>query len=88
MVVAVAKAIEAGARTVLCASTGNTAASAAAYAARGGIAAVVSLPGGSVALVKIAQALAYGARAVAIDAGSMARSTWPDRWPTDTRRRW
>src|ERR1700722_15753931 len=69
MVVAVAKAVEAGARTVLCASTGNTAASAAAYAARAGIAAVVLLPGGSVAAAKIAQALAYGARAVAIDAG-------------------
>jgi threonine synthase len=69
MVVAVAKALEAGARTVLCASTGNTAASAAAYAARAGIASVVLLPGGNVAAAKIAQALAYGARAVAVDAG-------------------
>jgi threonine synthase len=67
MVVAVAKALEAGARTVLCASTGNTAASAAAYAARAGMTAVVLLPGGKVAAAKIAQALAYGARAVAID---------------------
>jgi threonine synthase len=69
MVVAVAKALESGAQTVLCASTGNTAASAAAYAARAGIASVVLLPGGKVAAAKIAQALAYGARAVAVDAG-------------------
>src|SRR5271155_2210382 len=67
MVVAVAKAVEAGARTVLCASTGNTAASAAAYAARAGIQSVVLLPGGNVAAAKIAQALAYGARAVAVE---------------------
>jgi threonine synthase len=67
MVVAVAKAVEAGSQTVLCASTGNTAASAAAYASRAGIQAVVLLPGGKVAAAKIAQALAYGARAVAID---------------------
>jgi threonine synthase len=68
MVVAVAKAVEAGAHTVICASTGNTAASAAAYAARAGISAVVLLPGGKVALAKVAQALAYGAKAVALDA--------------------
>jgi threonine synthase len=69
MVVAVAKAMENGARAVLCASTGNTAASAAAYAARGGLEAVVLLPGGKVAAAKVAQALAYGARTVAVDAG-------------------
>jgi threonine synthase len=67
MVVAVAKALERGAHTVICASTGNTAASAAAYAARAGIAAVVLLPGGKVAMAKVAQALAYGARAVAVE---------------------
>lgn len=69
MVVAVAKAMESGARAVLCASTGNTAASAAAYAARGGLEAIVLLPGGKVAAAKVAQALAYGARTVAVDAG-------------------
>jgi threonine synthase len=69
MVVAVAKALESGARTVLCASTGNTAASAAAYAARAGVESVVLLPGGKVAAAKIAQALAYGARAIAVDGG-------------------
>jgi threonine synthase len=69
MVVAVAKAVERGAHTMLCASTGNTAASAAAYAARAGVASVVLLPRGKVAGSKIAQALAYGARAITIDGG-------------------
>lgn len=69
MVVAVAKAVEAGARTILCASTGNTAASAAAYAARAGVTAVVLLPRGKVAGAKVSQALAYGARAIALDSG-------------------
>jgi threonine synthase len=68
MVLAVAKAAEAGALTVLCASTGNTAASAAAYAARAGLRAVVLLPGGSVAAGKVAQAVRYGARIVTVNA--------------------
>ena len=68
MVVAVAKAIENGAQVVLCASTGNTGASAAAYAARAGILAVALLPGGKVAQGKVAQALMYGARVVVMDA--------------------
>ena len=67
MVVAVAKAMEAGARTIVCASTGNTAASAAAYAARAGLECVVLLPGGQVALGKVAQAVVYGARVVVVD---------------------
>ncbi len=66
MVVAVAKAMEAGARTVLCASTGNTSASAAAYAARAGLRAVVLLPGGKVAPGKIAQAVVHGARILSL----------------------
>ena len=66
MVVAVAKAIEAGATTVLCASTGNTAASAAAYAARAGLRCAVVLPAGHVAVGKLAQAIAFGARVVAV----------------------
>ena len=66
MVLAVAKAVEAGARTVICASTGNTSASAAAYAARAGIECVVLLPAGKVALGKVAQAIAYGARIVTV----------------------
>jgi threonine synthase len=66
MVVAVAKALEDGARMVLCASTGNTAASAAAYAARAGMSCTVVLPAGQVAAGKLAQALAHGARVVAV----------------------
>lgn len=61
MVVAVAKAAEAGARAVVCASTGNTAASAAAYAARAGLRCLVVLPEGSVATGKLAQARVHGA---------------------------
>jgi threonine synthase len=66
MVVAVAKALEEGARMVLCASTGNTAASAAAYAARAGLSCTVILPAGQVAAGKLAQAIAHGARVVAV----------------------
>jgi threonine synthase len=62
MTVAVSKAVEEGAAAVVCASTGNTAASAAAYAARAGIAAVILQPAGAVARGKIAQAQAVGAR--------------------------
>ncbi len=67
MTMALSKAAEAGARAVVCASTGNTAASAAAYAARAGMRAVVLLPAGSVALGKVSQALAYGARVLAVE---------------------
>jgi threonine synthase len=66
MVLAVAKAKEAGATTVVCASTGNTSASAAAYAARAGMKAVVLIPDGYVALGKLAQAMLYGAEIVAV----------------------
>ncbi len=72
MVLAVAKAVEAGARAVLCASTGNTSASAAAYAARHGLRAYVLVPGGHVAMGKLAQAVAHGAEVVAVD-GSFDR---------------
>ncbi len=66
MVLAVAKAVEDGARTVICASTGNTAASAAAYAARAGVEAVVVIPEGKIARGKLAQAVAHGARVIAV----------------------
>ena len=62
MTVAVSRAVEAGAEAVVCASTGNTAASTAAYAARAGLPAVVLQPEGAVALGKLAQARATGAR--------------------------
>src|SRR5216110_169869 len=67
MTVAVSKAIERGATALICASTGNTSASAAAYAARAGISCVVILPAGKIATGKLLQAFAYGARIVAID---------------------
>ncbi len=67
MVVAVAKALEAGAGAVMCASTGNTSASAAAYAAHSGLQCIVVVPGGNIALGKLAQALAYGAKVLAVD---------------------
>lgn len=67
MTVAVSKALEQGARTLICASTGNTSASAAAYAARAGMGCAVVLPAGKIASGKMVQAFAYGARIVAID---------------------
>ena len=67
MTLAVTKAVEAGAGAVACASTGNTAASAAAYAARAGIDCVVVLPAGKVALGKLAQAIRHGARIVTVE---------------------
>jgi threonine synthase len=67
MVVAVAKALEKGARAVICASTGNTSSSAAAYAASAGIEAVIVLPKGRIAAGKMLQGHAAGARVVAIE---------------------
>lgn len=66
MTLAISKAKEAGAKAVICASTGNTSASAAAYARRGGMRAFVLIPDGYVALGKLAQALLYGAEVLAI----------------------
>lgn len=67
MVVAVAKAIEAGSTTIVCASTGNTSASAAAYGAYCGLKTVVLVPKGNVATGKLAQAMAHGAQVLVID---------------------
>ncbi len=69
MVVAVAKAMERGDTAVLCASTGNTSASAAAYAARCGLRVYVIVPHGNIAEGKLAQAVAHGARVIAIEGG-------------------
>ncbi len=66
MTVGVTKAIELGRTAVACASTGNTSASMAMYAAKGGLVAVVLLPKGKVAMGKVAQALIYGAKVLAI----------------------
>ncbi|HMJ07187.1 MAG TPA: threonine synthase [Chthoniobacterales bacterium] len=67
MTVAVSKAVEQGAAALICASTGNTSASAAAYAARAGMRCVVVLPAGKIASGKLVQAFAYGAKVIAID---------------------
>jgi threonine synthase len=66
MTVAVSKALEEGSKAVICASTGNTSASAAAYAARAGMKCIVLIPEGSIALGKLAQALIHGAKVVVI----------------------
>lgn len=66
MTVALSKAVERGSATVICASTGNTSAAAAAYAARAGIRCAVILPAGKIAAGKLVQAFAYGAKVVAI----------------------
>lgn len=66
MVMAVAKAKESGSKSVICASTGNTSAAAAAYAARAGMKAIVVIPEGKVAMGKLAQAVMYGAEIVQI----------------------
>ena len=66
MVVAVAKALESGSRVLMCASTGNTSASMAAYAARAGVRAIVVVPSGEIAMNKLSQALMYGAKVIAL----------------------
>ncbi|MDN5311728.1 MAG: threonine synthase [Thermoanaerobacteraceae bacterium] len=66
MTVAVSKAVEDGASAVICASTGNTSASAAAYAAKASMKCIVLIPDGAIAMGKLAQAIAYGARVIAV----------------------
>jgi threonine synthase len=69
MTLAISKAVEKGATAVACASTGNTSASAAAYAAKAGIDCVVLVPAGRIAAAKLAQAVVHGARLVQVDGG-------------------
>ena len=85
MVVAMAKALESGSRAVMCASTGNTSASAAAYSAYCDLPAFVLIPKGEVAMGKLAQAMAYGARILMVNGNfdsalSLVR-TFTDRHP-------
>ncbi|HEX9712248.1 MAG TPA: threonine synthase [Actinomycetota bacterium] len=68
MTMAISKAVEEGAKAVICASTGNTSASAAAYAGRAGIECAVLVPEGKIALGKLAQALVHGAKLIQVDA--------------------
>jgi threonine synthase len=67
MTLAISKAVEAGAQAVICASTGNTSASAAAYAAKAGLVCGVLIPKGKIALGKLAQALVHGAQVIQVD---------------------
>lgn len=67
MTLAISKAVEMGSKAVICASTGNTSASAAAFAAKAGLACYVLLPAGKVAMGKLAQAILYGASIIQID---------------------
>ncbi len=67
MTMAISKAVEDGSKAVICASTGNTSASAAAYAARCGLACVVLIPEGKIALGKLSQAVMHGANVLAVD---------------------
>ncbi len=67
MTYAVSKALAAGTKAVICASTGNTSASAAAYAARAGLKAIVIIPKGKIALGKLTQALMHGARVIEVN---------------------
>lgn len=67
MTLALSKAVEAGSKAVICASTGNTSAAAAAYAARAGIKAIVLIPAGKIAIGKLSQALAHGAYVMQIE---------------------
>jgi threonine synthase len=67
MVMAIAKAVEAGSQAVICASTGNTSASAAAFAAYCGLECIIVIPGGKIAIGKLTQAIVYGAKIIAID---------------------
>jgi threonine synthase len=67
MVMAVAKAVEDGSRAIICASTGNTSASAAAFAAYCGLECIIVIPGGKIALGKLAQAIVYGAKIVSVE---------------------
>ena len=66
MIMAIAKAVEEGSKSVMCASTGNTSASAAAYAASQGLETIIIIPEGKIALGKLAQAIMHGARIVSI----------------------
>ncbi len=67
MTMAMSKAVEEGAKAVICASTGNTSAAAAAYSAHAGISCAVLLPHGSIALGKLAQSMIYGAKVLAVE---------------------
>lgn len=86
MVMAVARAVEEGAHAIICASTGNTSASAAAYGAAAGLETIVVLPAGQIAMGKLLQALVAGARVVAVDGNFDAALRVVRELATDERR--
>ncbi len=88
MTVAISKAAESGVKAVVCASTGNTSASAAAYAQRAGINPVVLVPEGKIAAAKLAQAVLYGAQIVQVQGNFDACLGSPAILPMTTRWRW
>ena len=88
MTVAVSRAKGRGAEAVICASTGNTAASAAAYAARAGMRGAVIVPEGKIAIGKLAQALMHGARVIALQGNFDEALRSSASWPTSTRSSW
>ena len=89
MTCAVSAAVREGAEAVICASTGNTAASAAAYAAKAGLRGAVIVPDGKIATGKLAQALdARRARDRPARQLRRRRSSWSASWPSATRSRW
>jgi threonine synthase len=88
MTMAISTAALEGARAVICASTGNTSASAAAYAAKAGMTPAVLVPAGKIAMGKLAQAVAHGARLLQLTATSTTACAWPASCPTPTRSPW
>ena len=88
MTMAISKACEKGAEIVMCASTGNTSASAAAYAARAGIKCVVLIPNGNIAMGKLAQAMIHQAQVIAIEGNFDDALNWSKRSPPNIRSNW
>lgn len=88
MTMAISKAAEEGAKAVICASTGNTSASAAAYAVRADMTCAVLVPQGKIAMGKLAQALVHGAKLLQVEGTSTTASNWPASSPSTTRWGW
>ena len=88
MTAAISVAKHEGAEAVVCASTGNTSASMAAYAAKAGLKPLVLVPEGKIAAGKMAQAVVHGARLLRSTATSTTASTSPAAWPATTRSPW
>jgi len=88
MTVALSVAVGQGAEAVVCASTGNTSASMAAYAARAGVKPLVLVPQGKISAGKLAQAIVHGGQVIMVRATSTTASASPASWPSSTPWRW